>query len=152
MFSYEALDNAALAYSKLVSRIAALRQDGEVDMTAYEKMKKAFTDALDNDLNTSLAVTAVFDALRADTNDATKLYAVADFDSVLSLGLIEAAKRVSEAPADSEGDSEIELLVSRRAEAKKAKDYALADEIRNQLAEMGIVLEDTPSGTKWKRA
>lgn len=152
VFSYEALDNAALAYSKLVSRIAALRQDGEVDMAAYEKMKKAFTDALDNDLNTSLAVTAVFDALRADTNDATKLYAVADFDSVLSLGLIEAAKRVLEAPADSEGDSEIELLVSRRAEAKKAKDYALADEIRNQLAEMGIVLEDTPSGTKWKRA
>ena len=152
VFSYEALDNAALAYSKLVSRIAALRQDGEVDMAAYEKMKKAFTDALDNDLNTSLAVTAVFDALRADTNDATKLYAIADFDSVLSLGLIEAAKRVSEAPADSEGDSEIELLVSRRAEAKKAKDYALADEIRNQLAEMGIVLEDTPSGTKWKRA
>ena len=85
--SWENLDNAAGAYEKLIARIAALRQDGEVDMAVYEKLKEKFLGALNGDLNTSLAITALYDVLKEKTNDATKLFALADFDKVVSLNL-----------------------------------------------------------------
>ncbi len=72
VFSYPNLDNAASAYTKLIQRIATLlRATGSVDENAFSELKKSFTDALDNDLNTSLAVTALYDVLKADSNDAT---------------------------------------------------------------------------------
>ncbi|MDD6095150.1 MAG: cysteine--tRNA ligase [Clostridia bacterium] len=153
VFTYENLDNAAKAYEKLVARIAALKDDGETDPEAFEKLKSGFTEAMDNDLNTSLAVTALYDVLKADCNDATKKALVADFDKVLSLGLCEAAekKRQEEAlSANPELVAEIEKLISQRAQAKKDKDYAAADAIRAQLLDMGVVLEDTKEGTKFK--
>ena len=163
VFSWENLDNAVVAYQKMIARIASLKEEGEVDETAFSAMKEKFTKALDNDLNTSLAITAVYDALKFQTNDATKLAVIADFDKVLGLDLIEKAaqKRKENASAASstaggftvqgEGDPTIDALVLQRAEAKKAKDFAAADRIRDELKEKGIEIIDTKDGAIWKR-
>ena len=155
VFSWENLDNAETAYEKLVARVAALKPDGgEVDEAALAALKARFTEALDNDLNTSLAVTALYDALKAKTNDATKLAAVADFDGVLGLSLMEKAEALRKKNAEpaEEHDERIEALLAERAAAKKAKNYAEADRIRDMLAAEGITIIDTPQGAKWKRA
>ena len=155
VFSWENLDNAQTAYEKLIARVAALKPLGEADAQALAALKAKFTEALDNDLNTSLAVTALYDALKAKTDDATKLAAVEDFDTVLGLGLAEKAAALREkaaAPAEEEHDERIEALLAERAAAKKAKNYAEADRIRDALAAEGITIIDTPQGAKWKRA
>ena len=155
VFSWENLDNAESAFEKLIARVASLKSgDGAVDAAVLAELKARFTDALDNDLNTSLAVTALYDALKAKTNDATKLAAVADFDRVLSLSLIEKAEelRKKNAEPEEEHDERIEALLAERAAAKKAKNYAEADRIRDMLAAEGITIIDTPQGAKWKRS
>ena len=162
VFSYENLDNAAIAYNKLVAKIAALlrEEQGEVSGDDLAALKARFSAAMDNDLNTSLAVTALYDVLKAKTNAATKLAALADFDTVLCVGLIDAAKRIVEeekraaeeaaaAIANDPFASYVEDMIAQRATAKKAKDFARADAIRAELLEKGVTLTDTSQGTKW---
>ena len=94
VFSWENLDNAQTTYNKLIAKIAALKPgEGEIEQEAVDALRAKFKAALDNDLNTSLAVTCLYDVLKYKTNDATKLHVLADFDSVLSLSLIEKADR-----------------------------------------------------------
>jgi cysteinyl-tRNA synthetase len=163
VFSYENLDNAAKAYRKLVDRIAALDpQDQEpVDQTVASAMEEKFTLALDNDLNTSLAVTVLYDVLKAQTSAATKLALIGRFDTVLGLDLLSAAEkaRASKPKAVAgqteqifgEGDPEIDALVMQRQQARKDKNWAEADRIRDELAAMGISLTDTKEGVHWSR-
>ncbi len=154
VFSWENLDNAAAAYEKLIAKIATLKADGDVDEAVFAQLKDRFTKALDGDLNTSVAVTAVYDVLKAKTNDATKLAALADFDQVLSLNLISAAEKVrkqQELEQEANADPEIDALVSARTEAKKAKNFAEADRIRDELKARGIEIIDTPQGAKWRK-
>ena len=163
VFSYENLDNAKISYNKLISKIATLKEGGEVDNEAFASLKARFVEAMDNDINTSLAVTALYDVLKAKTNDATKLALFEDFDRVLSLDLLghaselrkkleEEAKKANAAPegVDPELAKEVEALIIERAEAKKAKNYARADEIRKYLADKGITLVDSSAGTTYK--
>ncbi len=145
-FSYDSLDNAAKAYDKLTKRIGSLKDDGEVDKAKAEELDGKFREALDNDLNTSLAITALYDSLKADTNDATKRYVVEKFDKVLSLGLLD-----SKADDADDLDSEIEALIEKRQDARKNKDWATADQIRDELAARNIKLIDTPEGIRWER-
>ena len=159
VFSWENLDNAKIAYNKLIARVAELKAEGEVDEAAFAEGKKRFTDALDNDLNTSLAVTALYDVFKLKTNDKTKLALIEDFDSVLSVGLIAAANKLNEQKAKEQADENVgvdpELLayinekIEARKAAKKAKNFAEADAIRNELLEKGITLLDTREGTKF---
>ena len=154
VFSWENLDNAAVAYEKLISKIAALKEDGEVDRDAYAKLSDRFIGALNGDLNTSLAVTALYDVLKTKTNDTTKLAALRDFDQVMSLNLISAARKLREKQAAEEAanaDPEIDALVAARTEAKKAKNFAEADRIRDELKARGIEIIDTPQGAKWRK-
>ena len=154
VFSWENLDNAALAYQKLIARIAALSNGGKVDEPVLTALKERFVGALNGDLNTSLAVTAVYDVLKAKTNDATKLAALADFDRVLSLDLIQKAdslRKKEAAEAVASADPEIDALVAARTEAKKAKNYVEADRIRDELKARGIEIIDTPQGAKWRK-
>ena len=158
LFTYENLDNAAAAYGKLVARIAALKPDaGESDPAAEEALRTRFANALNNDLNTSLAVTALYDVLKAKIGDGAKLRLIAEFDRVLSLGLMEAAERVraeqaKQAQPDNGLTGEladyVNAQIAARAAAKKAKNYAEADRIRDELKSRGILLEDTPSGVR----
>ena len=154
VFSWENLDNAVAAYEKLIGKIAALNQEGTVNQEAFEQLKARFVGALNGDLNTSLAVTAVYDVLKAKTNDATKLAALSDFDRVLSLNLLEAAQKLRCRLQEEEAaaaDPEIDALVEARTAAKKEKNYAEADRIRDILKERGIEIIDTPQGAKWRR-
>ena len=166
VFSYENLDNAMVTYGKLVAKIAALNPDSgeEVDQAAFDACKEKFVAALSNDLNTSLAITAVYDALKAKTNDATKLALISDFDQVLSLDLLEKAakkrKELSAAPKagaftilseTGESDPAVEAKIQARQDAKKAKNFAEADRLRDELKAEGIELMDIPGGVRWKR-
>ena len=154
VFTWENLDNAVVAYNKLVGKIASMKDDGEVDQDVFNKLKERFVGALNGDLNTSVAVTAVYDVLKAKTNDATKLAALADFDQVLSLNLLSAAEAIRKKEAEEAAastDPEIDALVAARTEAKKAKNFAEADRIRDDLKAKGIEIIDTPQGTKWRK-
>ena len=154
VFSWENLDNAAITYEKLIARIAALKEGGEVEQEAFDALKERFLTSLNNDLNTSLAITAVYDVLKAKCSDATKLAALKDFDYVLSLNLIEEAAKIrkqQEEEAAASADPEIDGLIEARTAAKKAKNFAEADRIRDELKARGIEIIDTPQGTKWKR-
>ena len=161
VFSWENLENAKTAYEKLIARVAALspKDSDEVNEEAFKEGKKKFTDALDNDLNTSLAVTALYDVFKLSANDKTKLALIRDFETVLDLGLIAAAERVNaekkQAQADEMPNIAPELLsyinekIEARRAAKKAKDFAAADAIRDELLAKGITLLDTREGTKF---
>ena len=165
VFSFENLDNAVVSYNKLIARIAALPQkDGEeIDGAALDALKEKFRKALDNDLNTSLAVTALYDVLKSSANTATKRAAISDFDTVLALNLLAAADRLAKQKSEEAAkaavrvyseDPEIRAIeeaIDARAAAKKAKNYAEADRIRAELLERGIVLTDTSSGTTWTK-
>lgn len=152
VFTYENLDNAKIAYDKLIARIAVLKtDDGAVDEAAATALKQQFQEALDNDINTAQALTVLYDTLKYDTNDVTKRAVLADFDQVLSLDLIAKADAMKNADKQ-EGDPEIEAAIEARAAAKKAKNYAEADRIRDEWKAKGVEFVDTKEGTTWKRA
>ena len=161
VFSWENLDNAVAAYEKLIARVMTLSPEGEVDAEAFAQGKAAFAKALDNDLNTSLAITAVYDVLKAKYNDATKRALLKDFDAVLSLELVETAdRRRAEKEAEEKAAreqamqdpfvAEILTLIDQRAAAKKAKDFAEADRIRQYLLDKGVTLIDSREGTTYQ--
>ena len=159
VFSYENLDNAQGAFNKLLSKIAALKDDGaeEIDENAVKELTEKFKVALDNDINTSLGVTVLYDVLKAKTNDKTKLFLLNDFDRVLSLSLLDEAKKLKETKkeegsspvADNEFSKYVEEQLALRAEAKKNKNWAEADRIRDELTAKGVKILDTPGGAKW---
>ena len=165
VFTWENLDNAQGAYNKLVRRIAALSDaDGEVDEAVAKEFKDRFIQQLGNDLNTSMGVTALYDVLKAKTNDVTKRAILASFDQVLSLNLLEKAAEIREKEAaqaksqtacgytvSGEGDPAIDALVMARYEAKKSKNFAEADRIRDELKAQGIEIIDAKDGATWKR-
>lgn len=151
VFSYENLDNAAVSYNKLVAKISTLikENDGEIDTDRFNELKKEFTDAMDNDINTSMAITVIYNVLKSDVNAKTKLALIEDFDKVLSIGLIEKAKAlVVESKSEEKIPDEILALVEQRKEARKARDFAKADELRDKISELGYVVEETRQGTK----
>ena len=154
VFTWENLDNAKSAYSKLISRVAALKDSGKaVDAEKFEEGRAQFTSALDNDLNTSLAVTALYDVFKLDTNDETKLALIKDFDRVLSLDLIENAKNAAKEESAEVSDELLQYINERieaRRLAKQARNFAEADAIRAELAERGITILDTREGTTFK--
>ena len=152
VFTWENLDNAKVAYDKLVAKVSSLTPAGApTDAAAFAEGKKNFTDALDNDLNTSLAVTALYDVFKLNTNDDTKLALIRDFDRVLGLGLSSVGK-TKETEDDGISDElrlHIEEMIEARRAAKAAKNYAEADRIRASLAAEGVTLTDTKNGVKY---
>ncbi len=154
-FSFDALDNARAAYEKLVKRIGGLGKEGEVDREKAELYRQKFQAALCDDLNSSMALTVLYDMLKEEMSDATKYALAEDFDKVLSLDLT-TAYAAMEAEAGGGGDAAMESYILEKIEerkaAKKEKNFARADEIRAELLEKGIVLEDTREGVKWKKA
>ena len=155
-FSFDALDNARAAYEKLVKRVGGLKKEGgSVEPEKFAAYKARFEEALCDDLNTSMALTVIYDMLKDDMPDATKYALAEDFDRVLSLNLTTAYASM-EAEANGDVDAEMERYILEKIEerkaAKKEKNFARADEIRAELLEKGIVLEDTREGVKWKKA
>ena len=175
VFSWDNLDNAAGAYKKLIRRIAALDPDkGTADPAVVGQYREKFLELVGNDLNTSMGVTCLYDALKAPADDATKLAILDDFDRVLSLSLLpkaaqerEKLAQVQPAPSgvalgsqvageylvrhEGEPDPEISALVLQRAQAKQAKNFAEADRIRDELKARGIEVTDKPGESVWRR-
>ncbi len=164
VFTWENLDNAVVAYQKLISRIAALNGEGEADAAVVKEYQDKFLQQVGNDLNTSMGITALYDVLKAKTSDATKLAILDSFDRVLGLDLLKKAARARAEQAKAqtataeggvtiqgEGDPSIDALVLQRAQAKKARNFAEADRIRDALKAQGIEITDVPGGAVWKR-
>ena len=160
VFSWENLENAKTAYGKLLSRISALKSSGNaIDEEAYAAGVRKFREALDNDLNTSLAITAVYDVFKLKTNDETKLKLIENYEKVLSLGLIEGADKLRTEEEDKKEDAaaavspELQSYINEKIEARRIakinKNYTEADAIRQELLSRGITLIDTKEGTKF---
>ena len=145
LFTYENLDSAENAYLKLRNRVLKLdKKEGNLS-SQYNKYKQDFQNAMDNNLNTSLALTCIDDVLKSDMNDYTKLTLISEFDEVLSLDLTEDFETHANI-----NEEEINKLIEKRNIAKQNKDYVLADEIRDKLFNMGILLKDTREGTTYE--
>ncbi len=146
LFSYDALDQAQNILDKLYRRISSIKNDGDLQVEAFETYKKHFIAEISEDLNTSNALTIVYDILKDDSlNGKTKLELLGDFDNVLSLNLIRKDKII-----DGELLEFINNKIDERNLAKKAGNYALADSIRDELKEKGVRLIDTRSGTNYE--
>ena len=142
-FSYDALDNSTNAYNKLRSKISDIKENGDIDLDGSSKYMNQFKTALENDLNTSAALTTLYDVLKSDLNNTTKLYLTKKFDEVLGLNLCVK----EELEIDSQLEQYIKNKIAERNIAKKNKDYSLADQIRDELKEKGIIIKDTREGT-----
>lgn len=151
VFSYEVMDSVAAGYKKLRNRIAKLDASGEVNMDVAKEYKEKFISVVGNDINTASGITLVYDVLKSDLNDATKLYIIKDFDYVLSLNLTAGEVTNSQqTQVDGELETYIQGMIEKRAAAKKERDFATADSIRDELAAKGIVLKDTREGTTYE--
>ena len=150
VFTYPALDGAQTAYKKLKSKVLSLSQEGNIEQDKFDEYKRKFTDYLEDDLNTSNALTLVYDLLKDENvNDITKFKLIEDFDNVLALDL---TKKEEVNEFSEEEIKYIESKIEERKEHKKNKEFDKADAIRNELLEKGIELLDTREGTKYKRA
>ena len=144
VFSYESLDGAENAYKKLLNRTKNLKFGENVDQKEYEKWDNEFKKCLEDDLNTANAITVLYDLLKSNLNDDTKYHLISAWDEVLSLDLLK-----KESPKI---DNEEYILnkIKERDQAKKEKNYAVADAIREELLTKGIILKDTREGTVYE--
>lgn len=151
VFGYERLDGAKSSYDKLHKKTLAIKQNasGELQADKIQTYKNQFAQALENDLNTSLALTCLYDVLKDnDLSNASKVELINTFDQVLSLDLLKEEQNCEN--TDNELKQYIEQKIEERKNAKLNKNYALADEIRNELLQKGITLIDTKDGTQYK--
>lgn len=143
-FSYDILDGAQNEYSKLKNKIKNIKQNDEKLQTEkIEEYNNRFKEALANNLNTSMALTILYDVLKENINNNTKLELIKMFDKVLSLDLLKEENQ----EIDSELLSKINELIEKRNIAKQNKNFEEADNIRNQLLDMNIIIKDTREGT-----
>lgn len=144
VFSYDALDQAFSTLKKLRNRISLISSDSLKDEELFKKYQAKFVEELEDDLNTANAISVLYEVLKDDSmNEATKIALIKDFDKVLSLDLVQ-EKKVAE------NEEFILELIAKRAEAKKNKDFALADSIREELLTQGIKLIDGRDGTSYE--
>ena len=146
-FSYEVLENVGVAYEKLHKKVLELKEDGAVDEVKFAEYRAKFEEVLANDMNTSMAITMIYDVLRDEMNDATKKALIASFDEVLSLDL---TVEEESAAVDAELEAFVLAKIEERKAAKKEKDFAKADAIRAELLEKGVQIKDTREGTVWE--
>lgn len=148
-FSYESLEQSKAAYNKLKKRAQSFKNEGELRQENIDKYNDNFKACLEDDLNTANAITVLYDVIKADDlNGAEKINLIENFEKVLSLGLLD-VKEVAEVSDDLA--SYVENMIEKRKEAKKNKNYALADEIRTELLAKGIEIKDTRQGVVWSK-
>ena len=151
----ERLYNAKERLEFIISKLSDDVENSE-ELKLEEELssfRKRFIDAMDDDLNTADAVSVVFELakfMNSNVNEnSTKEFAKKVLDEFNELTSV---LNVVNKKQDDMLDEEIEILIQKRTEAKKNRDFKLADEIRDELLEKGIILEDTRQGVKWRRA
>ncbi len=142
IFSYDALSQASDILVKLKNKIKSIQDDNNYNEEDFNKYNDKFKEALENDLNTSNALTVVYDVLKDNISSSTKLRLIKSFDEVLSLDLLKAAE------IDEDIKEKVKKLIEERNNYKKVKDYEHADEIRKQIEELGVKIKDTREGTE----
>ena len=143
-FSFDILDGSSREYSKLRNKTISLGNDGEINKEKFNNYNNRFKVALENDLNTSMCITILYELLKDnELNDATKRELVYNFDKVLSLDLLKEDKK----ELDSKLVQYINDMINKRNEYKKNKDFEQADKIRDELKTKGIIIKDTREGT-----
>ena len=148
-FDFEKLEVTQNAYIKLVNRLDTLKSRfnvNDINKEVYNTYISKFKEALANDLNTASAITLIHDVLKEETTDSTKVAIIKEFDTVLSLDLL----NKKEVEVDDSLETYINEMIAKRNEAKKNKDFALADQIRDELKEKGILIKDTREGTTYE--
>ena len=148
-FSYEQLDQVASAYKKLKNKILKLEKEGDVDKAIVKAHHDKFAEAVGNDVNTAMGITLLYDVLKEDLNGATKRAIIEDYDYVLSLDLLKEPENEAAADVDPGRVKYIEAKIEERKAAKKEKDFAKADAIRDELLSKGITIKDTREGVVW---
>ncbi len=143
VFSYANLDNMKSSYEKLKNKVSLLNREGEFDQDRFDYYNDKFKSFISDDLNTANAISLIYELLKSDESDALKYNLISSFDKVLSLNLC-TSENISLELRDY-----IEEKINERNEAKKAKNYALADEIRETLLSKGVILKDTREGTTY---
>ena len=143
LFTYDNLSMARNAYNKLINKIRDLKENGNVEKEKIEKYRNSFKAALENDLNTANAITVLYDVLKSDLNDSSKIYLIKEFDQVLSLDLFKSKNNNIDY-------NYINEMIEKRNIAKKNKDYVLCDHIRTDLKNKGVILKDTREGTQYE--
>ena len=159
-FSAELVEASKNGLERILTAVDRLKSingiDGDVDKSVADEMDafvKKYEDAMDDDLNTADAISVIFELVKYANVNVTEDSSKATVELVLNtieklcdiLGIITEKK-------EEILDSDIEALIEERQAARKAKNFARADEIRDLLADKGIILEDTRAGVKWKRA
>ncbi|MEN6355803.1 MAG: cysteine--tRNA ligase [Armatimonadota bacterium] len=146
-FTWDALDAAASGYQNLKDFVARAKQIGGEEQPWVAEYREKFEQSITDDLNMPQAMAAVNELIREaeKRGEYGVLDALYDFDRVLGLKLREAAEQATSV------DSDIEALIKEREQARLSKNWARADEIRKQLSEHGIALEDTAGGTLWHK-
>ena len=163
-FTWAGMEQAEESLRRIVdflARLDTVRGDATHDEAGamVTRARDGFRKALESDLNTAAALAAVFDlvsegnsaidAKRIGTADAARIReAIGEFDRVLG---VVSLRRAEDAAVPDDLVREIEQLVEERRAAKQRRDFAAADQIRQTLAERGILLEDSPTGTRWKK-
>ena len=149
IFSYEALNETQKIYDKIKRKISEFKTDEELQMDKINEYDEKFKEAINNDLNTAMMITVLFDVLKSDLNDTSKKYLIENFDKVLGLDLLN-NNEVVENSIDEELKKYIELKIEERKNAKSLKDFKTADKIRQELLEKNIELIDSREGTTYK--
>lgn len=144
VFSYNSLDGAQNAYKKLLGKTTKLNPSSKYNLEEFKKWDQKFRAALEDDLNTANALTVLYDLLKSPVDEATIYNLVKSWDQVLALNLLEQKK------IDADLEQYILEQIALRADAKKQKNYALADKIRDDLQAKNIILKDTPTGTVYE--
>lgn len=161
-FSWDSMDSAKNTRKSLFKQVQKLKdaagtgytqqQNDTVTGSAAEYINR-FKEALEQDLSTPRALSVLWAVIK-DTKllPSDILHVICMMDSVLGIGITEEITRQKpEQPQKTDCDNEIAMLIKERNDAKKEKNYQRADQIRMQLKEIGIILEDSPAGTTWKR-
>lgn len=146
-FTWDSLNAAASGYNNIKDFVARAKQIGGSEGEWVSEYRQKFREAIGDDLNMPQAIAVLSDLIReADKRkDYGVLDAIYEFDKVFGLKLKESADAATFA------DAEVDELIEARISARAEKNWAKADEIRDKLKEMNIILEDTPSGTLWRR-
>ena len=148
-FTWDSLDAAKAGYARLKVNVQQAARSGATEQPWVKEYRDRFKEAIADDLNMPRALAVVWDMIgeanrRQDMGILDALY---DFDQVLGLNLDIVAKSAEE----SELEPEFAALISEREQARADKNWARADELRKELATAGVILEDRPEGTIWRR-
>lgn len=147
-FSWKNLDAARKSLQSLKQHVKILKQnkDEKTSGAKLREYEKRFENAINDDLNTPEALSVMWNLIRTKEKISfeDKLKLILEFDKIFGL-------KLDEEDVEEKLSEEVENLIRKREETRKSKDFETSDEIRDQLKEMGISLEDTPTGVKWKK-